>query len=403
MTSQTVEEFERDARAFLAEHLPPRPPTRRKLEWGAGEDTGVDLWEEPDSEEERERLAEAREWRRKRFDAGYGWLSGPPELGGRGLPGEYARAYRRLEREFDVPNDSYFKLDHVIGPVLLKYATEEIRRTVPRALQRDLVACELFSEPEAGSDLFSARTRAVRDGGSWRITGQKVWTSDAHLADIGIVFCRSGNERGKGAFSTFVLDMHQPGVRVVPLTQMTGGAAFNEVYLDDAVVEDAALLGEVGQGWDVVREILARERAGIGGGMGKSGSGIANGTRFVELVRAMGVADDPLVRQELVKVLTGFWAARQLGVQGSDKAATPFLRTDPVPLVSKLALSANLRAGADFVSRVLGPSLVADTGEWGTFSWNSFLLGEPGVHIFAGTDEIVRNSIAEKCLGMPRD
>ncbi|KAA9164414.1 acyl-CoA dehydrogenase [Amycolatopsis acidicola] len=404
MTSQTVEEFEREARAFLAEHLPPRPPTRRKLEWGVGADTGVDLWEEPDSDEERARLAEAREWRRKRFDAGYGWLSGPEDLGGRGLSAEYVRAYRRLEREFDVPNDSYFKLDHVIGPVLLKYATEEIRSTVPRALQRgDLVACELFSEPDAGSDLFSARTRAVRDGGSWRITGQKVWTSDAHLADIGVVFCRTGEKPGKGAFSAFVLDMHQPGVRVVPLTQMTGGAAFNEVYLDDAIAEDSRRLGEVGQGWDVVREILARERAGIGGGMGKSGSGIANGTRFVELVRAMGVAGDPLVRQELVKVLTGFWAARQLGSRGTDRVAAPFLRTDPAPLVSKLALSANLRAGAGFVSRVLGPSLIADTGEWGTFSWNSFLLGEPGVHIFAGTDEIVRNSIAEKCLGMPRD
>jgi hypothetical protein len=137
--------------------------------------------------------------------------------------------------------------------------------------------------------------------------------------------------------------------------------------------------------------------------MGKSGSGIANGTRLVELVRAMGAADDPLVRQDLVKVISGFWAARQLGAQGSDLDAAPFLKGDPAPLVSKLALSLNLRAAANLVAKVLGPGLVADTGEWGTFSWNSFVLGEPGVHIFAGTDEIVRNSIAEKFLGMPRD
>jgi hypothetical protein len=101
--------------------------------------------------------------------------------------------------------------------------------------------------------------------------------------------------------------------------------------------------------------------------------------------------------------MTGFWAARQLGAQGTDMVAAPFLRSDPAPLVGKLALSINLRRVADFVSVALGPKLAADTGEWGTFSWNSFVLGEPGVHIFAGTDEIVRNSIAEKSLGMPRD
>jgi alkylation response protein AidB-like acyl-CoA dehydrogenase len=398
-----LETFEEEALAFLTAHLAPRTTSRGGLQWGVGEDTGVALWEEPDSEEERSRLAAARAWRRSRFDAGFGWLSGPEELGGRGLPASYARAYRRLEREFETPGDGYFKLDHVVGPVLEKYGTETVRRTIPRGLHRgDLVACELFSEPEAGSDLFSARTRATRDGDGWRITGQKVWTSDAHLADIGIVFCRTGDE-GKNAFSAFVLEMDQPGVRVLPLRQMTGGAAFNEVYLDDAWVPATGLIGEVGQGWEVVREILARERASIGGGMGKSGSGIAKGTRLIRMVQELGAADDPLVRQELGKVVSGFWAARQLAAYGPERTDATFQRVDPRPLVSKLALSINLRAASKLVQRVVGPRLVADTGEWGTYSWNSFVLGEPGVHIFAGTDEIVRNSIAEKVLGMPRD
>ncbi|KXF48225.1 hypothetical protein AXA44_30755 [Rhodococcus sp. SC4] len=397
-------EFEREVLAFLERNAQRRGGAREKLKWGVGEDTGVDLWEEPDSEEERARLADARDWRRTRFDAGFGWLDGPAEFGGRGLPSKYSRLYRRLERQFDVPADNYFKLDHVVGPVILKYANDDTKREVPRALHRgDLMACELFSEPEAGSDLFSARTKATRDDTGWRINGQKVWTSDAHLADVGVVFCRTGTEAGKSGFSAFLIDMHQPGVKVLPLKQMTGGAAFNEVYFDDAHVPASGLLGEIGQGWDIVREILARERAGIGGGMGKSGSGIANGERLVEMVRGTGVSDDPLVRQDLVKAMTGFWAARQLGAQGTDMVAAPFLRSDPAALVSKLALSINLRGVADFVSTVLGPKLAADTGEWGTFSWNSFVLGEPGVHIFAGTDEIVRNSIAEKSLGMPRD
>ncbi|MFC3242161.1 acyl-CoA dehydrogenase family protein [Gordonia humi] len=324
--------------------------------------------------------------------------------GGAGLSGKHLRAYRRVEAGYETPSDTYFKLDHVLGPVLLARATESVRTTIPvRMQQGELVACELFSEPDAGSDMFSARTRATRVDGGWKLNGQKVWTSDAHLADIGVVFTRTSNEPGRRAFTAFVLDMHQEGVEVVPLRQMTGGAAFNEVYLDDAFVPDEYLLGEVGQGWDVVSEILARERAGIGSGLSRSGSGLANGSRLIALVREMGKQDDPLVRQQLVKTMTGFWATRQLTSNGSDKGGAKAYRSDPTPLASKLALSFNLRRAANLATQVLGPKLAADNGEWGTFSWNSLVLGEPGVHIFAGTDEIVRNSLAEKVLGQPRD
>jgi alkylation response protein AidB-like acyl-CoA dehydrogenase len=402
-TPESLEEFTARATAFLDAHLKPRG-ARAAFVWGEGEDTGVKLWEEPDSEEERARLAEARQWRRTRFDAGFGWLDGPSDQGGAELPREYQRAYRRLESRYQTPSETYFKLDHVLGPVILQRGTEQTRTTIPRALFRgDLVACELFSEPDAGSDMFSARTKAVRTEGGWLLNGQKVWTSDAHLADVGVIFCRTGSEPGKGAFSSFLLDMRQPGVKVVPLRQMTGGAAFNEVYLDDAFVPDGNLLGEVGEGWDVTREILARERAGIGAGLARSGSGIANGTRLTALVQAMGKQEDPLVRQELVKTISAFWATKQLTSRGSDRVGAAAFRSDPVPLVSKLALSNNLRRASHLAGEVLGPRLAADDGEWGTFSWNSLVLGEPGVHIFAGTDEIVRNSIAEKVLGLPRD
>ncbi|WP_369046549.1 acyl-CoA dehydrogenase family protein [Sinomonas sp. P10A9] len=401
--AESLEEFTARAAQFLEAHCT-RRPARTAFEWGVGEDTGVKLWEEPDSEEERARLAEARTWRRTRFEAGFGWLDGPAERGGAALPAAYARAYRRLEAQYETPSETYFKLDHVLGPVLLARGTESVRETIPRSLQRgDLMACELFSEPDAGSDMFSARTRATRTDGGWVLNGQKVWTSDAHLADIGVVFTRTSNEPGKKAFTAFMLDMHQPGVKVVPLRQMTGGAAFNEVYLDDAFVPDEHLLGEVGQGWDVVGEILARERAGIGAGLSRSGSGLANGTRLIALVRAMGQDRDPLVRQALIRTMTGFWATRQLTSQGSDRGGATAYRADPTPLVSKLALSFNLRRASQLVSQVLGPKLTADGGEWGTFSWNSLILGEPGVHIFAGTDEIVRNSLAEKVLGQPRE
>ncbi|WP_189094252.1 acyl-CoA dehydrogenase family protein [Nocardia jinanensis] len=396
-------EFLRRATDFLNANCSPRA-ARSALVWGEGEDTGVRLWEEPDSEEERRRLTESRDWRRKKFDAGFGWIDGAPELGGAGLSAAHLRAYRRLEADYETPSDTYFKLDRVLGPVIREFGADRIRDELPRDLYRGAVlCCELFSEPDAGSDLFSARTRAVQVDGGWLLRGQKVWTSDAHLADIGIVFARTGAEPGKDSFGAFILDMRQDGVRVVPLRQMTGGAAFNEVYLEDAFVPDSHVLGEAGDGWPIVRRILALERAGIGAGLMRSGSGLANGTRLTALVRAMGAENDPLVRQELIRTISGFWAARQLTSTGSDRVAAPFYRTDPAPLLSKLALSANLRRASELAGKILGPKITADTGEWGTFSWNSLVLGEPGVHIFAGTDEIIRNSIAEKVLGLPRD
>ncbi|MFC0249732.1 acyl-CoA dehydrogenase family protein [Citricoccus parietis] len=400
---EDLESFTDRARAFLDENLPPKPG-RTAFVWGEGEDIGVKLWEEPDSEEERNRLSEARAWRRKRFDAGFGWLDGPRELGGAGMSKEFQRAYRRLERNYQTPSDSYFKLDRVLSPVLIDRAGESIRSTLPRDLHRgDVMGCELFSEPDAGSDLFSARTKATRTESGWLLNGQKVWTSDAHLADLGVVFARTGTGTGKHDFTSFLLDMDQTGVTVVPLRQMTGGAAFNEVYLDNAFVPDDHVVGQVGEGWDVTREILARERAGIGAGLVQGGSGLANGTRLTALVRAMGAEDDPLIRQELVKTISGFWSAKQLTSHGSDRPGAPGYRSDPTPLVSKLALGSNLRSASHLVGEVVGPRLAADNGEWGTFSWNSLVLGEPGVHIFAGTNEIVRNSLAEKVLGLPRE
>ncbi|WP_169816078.1 acyl-CoA dehydrogenase family protein [Nocardia miyunensis] len=402
-SAESVEDFIRRATEFLDANLPPKA-ARADFVWGEGADTGVKLWEEPDSEEERQRLGESRSWRHKRFDAGFGWIDGARESGGAGLSAAHLRAYRRLEAGYQAPSDTYFKLDRVLSPVIREFGTEQVREELPRALFRgDLMACELFSEPDAGSDLFSARTSATETEGGWLLRGQKVWTSDAHLADVGIVFARTGEAAGKDGFSAFVLDMRQAGVKVVPLRQMTGGAAFNEVFLDNAFVPTTHLLGAIGDGWPIVRRILNLERAGIGAGMSRSGSGLANGTRLTALVRAMGAQDDPLIRQELIRTISGFWAARQLTSHGSDRAAAPFYRTNPAPLLSKLALSGNLRRASELASKVLGAKATADTGEWGTYSWNSLVLGEPGVHIFAGTDEIIRNSVAEKVLGLPRD
>ena len=156
----------------------------------------------------------------------------------------------------------------MVAPTILAHATEEVKHRYLRAMHRgDMVGCQLFSEPGAGSDLAGLQTRAVRDGDEWVVNGQKVWTSFAHLADIGEIICRTDADLPKHQGLTgFLVDMHAPGVEVRPLRQMTGGASFNEVFLTDVRIPDSHRLGDVNQGWAVALTTLMNERAAIGGG-----------------------------------------------------------------------------------------------------------------------------------------
>ena len=258
------------------------------------------------------------------------------------------------------------------------------------------MACELFSEPGAGSDLASATCRAERDGDAWVLDGQKVWTSDAHFADIGLVLARTERDRPRHTgLTTFLIDMHDPAVEVRPLRQMTGGAAFNEVFLTELRVAESHRVGEVNEGWRVAVHTLMFERKLVAGGHGRGGVGIANGERLMEMIRHFGLADDPLIRQELASVLTGFRVAGYLN-QRRD------LPPDAL-IMAKLSLARNLTEAAGLVARVLGSRLVTDTGEWGTFAWTKFVLGAPGNHIAVGTDETIKNIIGERILGLPRE
>ena len=162
----------------------------------------------------------------------------------------------------------------MIAPTIHKHGTaEQQARYLPAMRSGDLIACQLFSEPNAGSDLASLTTRAEPDGqGGWRITGQKVWTSGAQLADIGEIICKTSDGPRHLNLTAFIVDMKAPGVEVRPLRQMTGGAAFNEVFLTDVAVPDADRLGDVGQGWQVALSTLGFERSAMGhsafGGVG---------------------------------------------------------------------------------------------------------------------------------------
>jgi alkylation response protein AidB-like acyl-CoA dehydrogenase len=345
----------------------------------------------------------ARDYQRKAFDAGFGWITGAVEDGGRGLPPSYEHAFARLEPEFLIPSKAPLAVSlGMVAPTLAQFGGAAVKKRWLRALRRaDAVGCQLFSEPGAGSDLASVSTRAVRDGDSWVLNGQKVWTSGAHYSDIGIAITRTSPGPRHRNLTAFVVDMHAPGVEVRPLRQMTGGAEFNEVFLTDAPTPDEWRLGEVGDGWRVAVAMLQHERGAIGGSS-SGGSGLFQMDALAQWLRDIGRASDPAVVQMFARVYAGVTAAKAMRAR-ADAHARAGLPPGPEMSLGKLALTANLRALSDLVSLALGPRLVADTGEDATFAWTEFVLGVPGMRIGGGTDEVQRNIIAERVLGLPKE
>ncbi|HCT76439.1 MAG TPA: acyl-CoA dehydrogenase, partial [Micromonosporaceae bacterium] len=299
------------ARRFLADRYPAAPRAEREtFVWGQGSDE-VRVFQEPDPVDEAELLPQIRAWRASLWEAGYGWISGPTEFGGAGLPPSYQRAFEQLTRSFDVPGDSSLTIGlGMIAPTIVRHGTEEQKhRYLPALFRGDMIACQLFSEPGAGSDLASISTRARRDGDGWRITGQKVWTSGAHLSDVGEIICKTADGPRHQNLTAFLVDMHAPGVTVRPLRQMTGGAAFNEVFLDDVYVPDTDRLDEEGHGWQVALTTLTYER----GAMGHSafgGAGILSTDRLIALTRHFGADTDPVVRRAFGELVTHLRVAR---------------------------------------------------------------------------------------------
>jgi len=398
----TLDAFAEECTAFLDANAEPRPPAREFV-WGQGDDS-IALFSEIDPTEERRQLTEAKAWRARRFDAGLAWITGPTELGGRALAPSYERLYTSLEARYLIPSQAFFGIGlGMVAPTILAHAADDVkRRYLPAMYRGDVVGCQLFSEPGAGSDLAGLQMRAERDGDQWVLNGQKVWTSGAQYSDIGEVICRSDPDQPKHRGLTgFVVDMKAPGVEVRPLRQMTGGATFNEVYFTDVRVPDDHRLGDVNQGWTVALTTLMNERASIGGG-GGGGFGVASITRLVEMLRHFGLSDDPVHRQELMRLHCGYQVAKFTSQRALDKIKAGQL-PGPELSIAKLALTENLTATARFVGRVLGPRLVADTGEWGTFAWSQFVLGTPGMRIAGGSDEVMRNIVGERVLGLPKE
>jgi len=404
MADVSLDEFSEEVTAFLDANAKRKDSDDKPFVWGEGDDD-IGLFEEIDREKERLALAEAQEWRAKRYDAGLGWITGPKEYGGRELSAAHERLYGSLEAHYDIPGQGFFGIGlGMVAPTILAHGQPHIRdRYLPKMYRGDIVGCQLFSEPGAGSDLASLQTRAERDGDEWIVNGQKVWTSGAQYSDIGEIICRTDPDQPKHKGLTgFVVDMHAPGVEVRPLRQMTGGASFNEVFFTDVRVPDDHRLGDVNQGWTVALTTLMNERASIGAGGAGGGLGIASSTRLVEMLRHFGLDKDPVYRQELMRLHVAFAVAKYNNQRAMDKIKAGQL-PGPEMSIAKLSLTQNMWNTAQFVSRVLGARITAETGEWGTFSWSQFVLGIPGMRIAGGSDEVMRNIVAERVLGLPKD
>ncbi|WP_405539196.1 acyl-CoA dehydrogenase family protein [Streptomyces sp. NBC_00075] len=390
------EEFRAEARRWLTGTAKARAA---RQEWGRGDDS-VAVFENRTEAEEREHTDRTREWERTRYDQGWGALDWPKEYGGRELPAHYEQLYRAEEAAFDVPRrtEIFPVTQQLVAPAIRIWGTaEQKQRWLRPMLRTDELACQLFSETEAGSDLAAVRTRAVPDGEGWVLRGHKVWTSGAQVATWGVAVCRTDPDVPKHAgITVFLVRMDAPGVTVRPIRQMTGGSSFNEVYLDDVFVPDTDRLGPVGEGWRVTLTVLAAERLDSGG------LGLDNVDRALDLARHLPRPLTGGERQQAADLFVRSLVQRLIGLRVT-AALVAGREPGAEASVGKLHATATMRATTDLVQQLLGPRLAADTGEWGTFAWTEHLLGAPGYRIAGGSDEIQRTILAERVLGLPKE
>ena len=343
---------------------------------------------------EEHALDVTRSWQRTLFDAGLAGRSWPEEYGGHGAPAWQDDVVAAEQARYGVSTKMFAVALEMLPAVLFAYGTDDQRaRHLPRVLRGEEIWCQLLSEPDAGSDLGSVRTLATPADGGWTVTGQKVWTSGAGVADYALLIARSDPASSRQAgLSCFGLDMSDPGVTVRPLRQMSGAYHFNEVFLDEVFVSEDGLIGNLGDGWSVLRTMLASERAAIGGGTsGRSA------TQLVGLVQRLGRADDPVVRQLVAATVIRERVLDLLGARVAVPGTVPAGGS-----VSKLLYSEHARLTADAATKILGVgATVIDHDD--AAPWVDRLLFAPGLRIGGGTDEIQRNTIGERGLGLPRE
>jgi alkylation response protein AidB-like acyl-CoA dehydrogenase len=375
--------FRAEARAWLDAHALPK---------GHPDDFSAGLW--TDDYDEAVHLERCRAWQRSLYDGGWAGITWPKRFGGRGGKPIEQLIFNQEQSRYGVSTGALMIAVGMVGPTLVAHgSTAQQERFLPPILRGEELWCQLFSEPDAGSDLAGLTTKAVRDGDEWVVDGQKVWTSSAQRAAWGILLARTDPDVPKHKGITyFLVDMATPGITIRPLRQMTGESHFSEVFLDGVRIPAANVVGEPGEGWRIAQTTLTSERSSIAGGAQVDRRALA------DLARAHGRADDPVVRQSVVQVHIQAELLRFLRYR-MQTALSQGRAPGQEASVMKLSHSRYMRALTRAAIDVQGPA--GQLG--GDGMWLRRFLHAPSLSIAGGSDQVQANIIGERALGLPKE
>ena len=348
---------------------------------------------------------EAKAWQAKKADAGYAGITWPKVWSGQGGSQIEQVIYDQEEARYAIPRGIFEIGLGMCIPTLCTWGTQAHRdRYVRQALRGEEIWCQLFSEPAGGSDLAALRTSAVRDGDDWIINGQKIWTSGAHYCDYGVIVTRSDFDANKHKGLTyFFLDMKSPGVDIRPIKQISGASHFNEVFFNNVRIPDSQRLGAVGDGWKVSLTTLMNERYTIGGRAG------VDVDELMELARNVELDDGPALKNEGVRDKLADWYVMSRGLKYAHfRTMTALSRGDtpgPESSIGKLVQGRKLQDMSAFAMDLLEQGGVITDPKYAPMAalFQQTLMTSPSSRIAGGSDEIMRNIIAERVLGLPPD
>lgn len=352
-------------------------------------------------------MAASRAWQKKKAEVGYARITWPKGMGGIGGTPMQSIIFGQEESKYDVPTGGPFAIGlGMCIPTLMAYGSDDAKkRHVKPAVEGTEIWCQLFSEPAGGSDVAGLRTKAEKQGDTWTINGSKIWTTGAQFSDYGILLTRTdANVPKHKGLTMFYLSMKSPGVDIHPIKQASGGSGFNQIFFTDVKIPDSQRLGEVGQGWQVALTTLMHERLAVGGGQG----GGLDVPQLLQLARTLELEDGPAIKNAAVRERIADWYVKSAGLRYTTfRTMTALSRGQqpgPEASIAKVVVASKLQDLSAFAMDLEGEAGILqgeDAPMNGLFQggW----LSSPGLRIAGGTDEILRNIIAERVLGLPQD